>query len=111
MVPMRTRDDTDLDRTFRALAHPIRRSLLESLQEGPKTVVAMAEPHEVSLNAVSKHLKVLEAAGLVARERDGTFHRLSLNASAMTPAYEWLSHYARFWRANLGALKQHLEQA
>lgn len=99
----------DLDRVFRALAHPIRRAVLQRLTEGPETIVRLAEQHEVSLNAVSKHLKTLEAAGLVRRERDRTFHRLSLNGPALRPAADWLQFYAAFWSENLSALKTHLE--
>ena len=99
----------DLDAIFSALAHPIRRALLESLSEGPDSVMNLAEPHPVSLNAVSKHLKTLEAAGLILRTRDRTFHRVRINPRAMRPAIEWMTYYSAFWTENLKSLKRQLE--
>lgn len=100
---------TEVDHVFRALAHPIRRSLLESLANGPETIVNLAEPHDVSLNAVSKHVKALEAAGLVVRQRDRTYHRLTLRPEAMRPALEWIEHYSDFWSQSLASLKRNME--
>ena len=99
----------DLDGVFHALAHPIRRALLESLASGPDTIVRLAQPHGVSLNAVSKHVKTLEAAGLVTRTRDRTYHRVTFQPQAMRSAMEWMEHYSDFWSQNLKALKQQME--
>ncbi|NKB89233.1 MAG: metalloregulator ArsR/SmtB family transcription factor [Acidobacteria bacterium] len=103
--------DSNLDSVFRALGHPTRRALLETLAAGPETVVNLAEPHDLSLNAVSKHLKTLEAAGLVSRQRDRTFHQITLRPEALRPALRWIEHYAAFWSDNLASLKRTLEES
>lgn len=101
--------DQQLNRVFQALAHPIRRALLETLSRGPDTVVSLAEPFDVSLNAISKHIKTLEAAGLVVRSKEQKYHRLRLEPQAMDEAIDWMSHYSAFWRSNLDSLKERLE--
>lgn len=110
VVAMNERVTPDIGAVFHALAHPIRRAVIEALVAGPQTVSHLAEPHGVSLNAVSKHLKVLEQAGLVTRGRDGTFHRLALRAQPMRSAYEWMAQYSVLWSESLSALKTHLEE-
>ena len=102
--------DQNLDALFHALAHPTRRAILASLSKGPDTIVNLAEPHEMSLNAVSKHVKTLESAGLVTRSKDRTFHRITFQPQAMRPAAEWMEHYGAFWNENLASLKQSLEE-
>lgn len=101
----------DLDLIFQALADPTRRSILKnlSLRERPMTEVAL--PFDMSLAAVSKHVKVLERAGLVERRWEGNFSFLSLNAKAMKTADEWLEEYRKFWEARLDALEEFLNKS
>jgi DNA-binding transcriptional ArsR family regulator len=93
-----------LNHTFAALAHPTRRSLLERLATGEATVTELAAPYSISLAAVSKHLQVLEQAGLVKRRVEGRVHHLSLRARPMQEATRWLVQYRRFWNLSLDAL-------
>ncbi|AFK21037.1 ArsR family transcriptional regulator (plasmid) [Haloferax mediterranei ATCC 33500] len=102
-------DDLDLDAIFQALAHPIRRDILEQLADGPKSVGELAEPHDVSLAAVSKHLHVLEDAGLLDVEEDGRVRRCHLDAAPLGAAFGWLTRYRVFWEDRLDALADHLE--
>ena len=107
---MAVHQEADLNEIFHALAHPIRRALLESLASGPDTIVSLARPHAVSLNAVSKHVKTLEEAGLISRSRDRTYHRVTFEPQAMRPAIQWMEHYGAFWSENLKSLKHRLER-
>lgn len=102
-------DDLDLDAIFQALSHPTRRALIEELAEGPKNVSELAEPHDVSLAAVSKHLQVLEDAGLVTVEKDGRVRRCHLDAAPLGEAFGWLTRYRVFWEDRFDALADHLE--
>lgn len=102
-------DDLDLDGIFHALAHPIRRNILEQIANNPKSVSELAEPHDVSLAAVSKHLQVLEDAGLIDVEADGRVRRCSLNAVPLSAAFGWLTRYRVFWEDRFDALADHLE--
>ncbi len=99
-----------LDRTFRALADPTRRRILAQLAKGEECVTNLARPHAMSLAAVSKHLMVLEKAGLLKRRRDGRVHSLTLEVKPMEDAREWLDRYRKFWEANLDQFEKHLEQ-
>ncbi len=99
-----------LDRTFGALADPTRRRILAQLAEGEECVTNLARPHAMSLAAVSKHLIVLEKAGLVKRRRAGRVHSLALEPKSMREARAWLDGYRRFWEANLDQFEKHLEQ-
>jgi DNA-binding transcriptional ArsR family regulator len=99
----------DFDAIFHALAHPIRRAALEQLAEGPKSVGELAAPHEVSLAAVSKHLRVLEEAGLIDVEADGRVRRCHLDAAPLSEAFGWLTRYRVFWEDRFDALADHLE--
>jgi DNA-binding transcriptional ArsR family regulator len=99
-----------LDRVFHALSHQTRRALLARLADGPHMVTELAAPFEMSLPAVSKHLKVLEAAQLVERAIDGRVHRCTLSAAPMQDAEAWLAAYAPFWEDTLGALARYVEQ-
>lgn len=103
-------DDLDLDAIFGALAHPTRRALLEQLAEGSKSVGELAEPHDVSLAAVSKHLQVMEEAGLLDVEKDGRVRRCHLDAAPLSAAFGWLTRYRVFWEDRLDALENHLEE-
>lgn len=98
-----------LDSIFHALADPTRRSILHAVATREKTVGEIAKPYRMSLAAVSKHLKVLESADLIARERRGSFQIVRLNAAAMKPAEEWLAYYETFWNRQLNALQNLLE--
>ena len=99
-----------LDRTFGALADPTRRRILEHLADGDRCVTDLARPHRMSLPAVSKHLRVLENAGLVRRQRDGRVHRLKLEAKPMQQALEWIAEYRKFWETSFDRLDEYLKQ-
>ncbi|WP_227377833.1 ArsR/SmtB family transcription factor [Haladaptatus halobius] len=101
-------DDLDLDAVFQALAHPIRRAILEQVADGPENVSELAEPHDVSLAAVSKHLHVLEDAGLIDNRKDGRVRRCHLNAAPLSAAFGWLTRYRVFWEDRFDALAIHL---
>ena len=94
-----------LDRVFSALADPTRRAILRALAERPATINEIAEPFPVSLNAVSKHVMVLERAGLVRREIKGREHRCWINPRPLHEANAWLEHYRQFWEQRLDALE------
>jgi DNA-binding transcriptional ArsR family regulator len=99
-----------LNRTFAALADPTRRRILADLAQGGRCVTHLAKPYAMSLPAVSKHLRVLERAGLLRRRRSGRTHRLSLEAAPMRQAAQWIEHYRRFWESALDALADYLEK-
>jgi DNA-binding transcriptional ArsR family regulator len=99
-----------LDAIFHALADPTRRSILRDVSAGGKTVGEVAKPFALTLAAVSKHLKVLEAAELIARERRGSFQIVRLNAHNLKPAEEWLAYYEEFWTGQLESLSTYLEE-
>jgi DNA-binding transcriptional ArsR family regulator len=100
-----------LDATFSALADPTRRAILARLAQGEATVSELAEPFDVSLPAVSKHLRVLQSAGLLQREIDGRIHRCRLAAQPMKDAAAWIETYRVFWEAQLESLARYLESA
>src|SRR5215467_4320207 len=99
-----------LDLTFGALADPTRRAILARLALGDASVGDLAEPFRVSRPAISKHLRVLERAGLVRREREGRMSRCELDAAAMVDAAEWIERYRAFWTNRLGDLKRYVEE-
>jgi DNA-binding transcriptional ArsR family regulator len=99
-----------LDRAFHALADRTRRALLARLASGPAMVTELAAPFEMSLPAVSKHLKVLERAGLVERAIDGRVHRCSLRAVPLREVEAWVEHYRGFWEDRLDALARYVER-
>ena len=103
-------DSAILTATFSALADPTRRAILERLSEGEATVGELAEPLQMSLPAVSKHLKVLERAGLLQRRRDGRSHVMNLEPGPMATATEWLENYRRFWEGSFDRLAEYLEK-
>lgn len=100
-----------LDRTFQALADPTRRAIVARLARGSTTAGELAKPFAMSLPAVSKHLKVLEGAGLIARRKAGRVHHLSARAEAMRDAARWLDEQRRFWERSLDRLAEHLNHA
>lgn len=99
----------DLDVVFAALAHPIRRSMLERLSAGDCTVGDLAKPHDVSSPAISKHLRVLEDAGLLEQTPDGRVRRCALKAAPLSAAFGWIVQYRLFWEDTLDALAKNLE--
>ena len=99
---------TVLDRTFGALADPTRRRIMAQLARGEKCVTDLARPHAMSLAAVSKHLVVLEKAGLVRRRRQGRVHSLRLEAAPMKEAQAWINRYREFWEKNLDRFEDYL---
>jgi DNA-binding transcriptional ArsR family regulator len=99
-----------LDLLFQALADSTRRSIIKRVAGKSLTVSEIAKPFRMSLAAVSKHLKVLERAGLIHREKQGTTYRMSLNAEALMSAEEWLAHYRQYWNERLDALQNHFEK-
>ena len=92
-------DPEQLDATFAALAHPARRAILARLVDGEATVNALAEPFEMSLPAVSKHIRVLEDAGLITRGRDAQFRPCRLNPDALKVVASWADQYRPIWEA------------
>lgn len=98
-----------LDSIFHALSDSTRRSILRDVSSREKTVSEIARPYAMSLAAVSKHLKVLESAELIARERRGSFQIVRLKPSALKPAEQWLAYYEKFWNTQLDALERHLQ--
>lgn len=103
-------DDDQLDRVFHALSDRTRRALLDRLSEGPAMVSELAAPFAMSRPAVSKHLRVLEQARLIARTVDGRVHRCSFAAAPLAGAESWLAHYRPFWESTLDALARYAER-
>src|SRR6266478_5251239 len=98
-----------LNRTFAALADPTRRRILAHLARGDRCVTRLARPHDMSLPAVSKHLRVLEKAGLLRRRRHGRVHEMQLNAEPLKKAAQWVEDYRKFWEGSLDRLAAYLE--
>ena len=98
----------DLDDVYAAIAHSVRRQVLDRLSEGAATVSELAEPFPMSLVAVSKHIKVLEAAGLVHRSIQGREHSMSLSPAPLRPAAAWIDHYRSLWEMRLDRLEARL---
>ncbi len=99
-----------LDLTFGALADPTRRAILARLAEGDAQVGELAKPFRMSRPAISKHLRVLERAGLVRSTRDGRVTRCRLDARPMAAASEWVDRYRRFWEVQLDSLSRYLDE-
>ena len=100
----------DLDRTFAALADPTRRAILARLADGEATVNELAEPFAMSLPAISRHLKVLERAGLIERSRSGKARPSRLRAEPLEDAVAWIESRKRTWNARMDRLDAHLRQ-
>ena len=99
-----------LSLTFSALADPTRRAILARLISGAVSVTELAEPFAMSLPAVSKHLKVLERAGLIARSREAQWRPCRLEAGPLKDAADWLEHYRRFWEQSFDRLADYLDE-
>src|SRR5438552_3644798 len=108
MLSTRSRDER-LDLVFHALADRTRRSLLARLARAPASITELAEPYDMSLPAVSKHVRVLERAKLVRRSIDGRVHRCALDGRALGAAAAWLADYHQFWGDTLDALAAFFE--
>ena len=99
-----------LDRTFAALADPTRRAILARLADGEASVTELAEPFEMSLPAVSKHLKVLERAGLIVRGRERQWRPARLEAGPLKEVADWAQRYRSFWQESYERLDEYLEE-
>lgn len=99
-----------LDAIFHALGDPTRRGMIRDLAEGDRTVSDLARPYDISLAAASKHVKALEAAGLLRREIRWRTHVCRLNAEALAAAHDWLDSYRRFWTGRLDTLEDLLRR-
>lgn len=99
-----------LSYTFAALADPTRRAILARLALGETSVTELARPFEMSMPAVSKHLKVLERAGLIIRSREAQWRPCRLEAAPLQQAATWIEEYRRFWSAHVDALERHLDR-
>ena len=97
-----------IDATLSALADPTRRAIIERLEYSNYSVLEIAKPFQITLPAISKHLKVLEKAGLIERQRKGTTHIIKLIARPMKNAAEWLNHYSIFWEGQLESFSKYL---
>jgi DNA-binding transcriptional ArsR family regulator len=98
-----------LSATFAALSDPTRRAILARLSSGEASVTKLAEPFKMSLPAVSKHLKVLERSGLIARGRRAQWRPCRLKAAPLKEAVDWMEHYRRFWDQSLDRLEEYLQ--
>ena len=99
-----------LSATFSALADPTRRAILARLVLGETSVSELAEPFDMSLPAVSKHLKVLEHAGLISRSREAQWRPCRLHAEPLKEVADWIEHYRRFWEQSLDRLEDYLHE-
>jgi DNA-binding transcriptional ArsR family regulator len=99
-----------LSSTFAALADPTRRAILARLSAGATTVTELAEPHDMSLPAISKHLGVLERSGLIVRGRAAQWRPCQLQARPLKDAVDWLEHYRRFWEESFDRLEVYLKE-
>ncbi len=99
-----------LDKTFAALADSTRRGILERLSSGQATVGELAKPYDMSMAAVSKHLKVLENAGLISRSKEAQWRRCKLEAAPLENAQKWMEKYRKFWEIQLSQLDDYLKE-
>ena len=100
--------DQSLDATFHALAHPVRRAILVQLVEESATILEIAGHFDLSLNGVSKHVKVLEQAGLIQRSVQGRTHHCSLDVTRLREAVSWIDYYQAYWERRFDALERFL---
>jgi DNA-binding transcriptional ArsR family regulator len=102
--------DDRLNETFGALADPTRRAILARLASGEASVTELAEPFAMSMPAISKHLKVLERAGLIARGREAQWRPCRLQAAPLQDVAGWVEHYRRFWEESFNRLDDYLQE-
>jgi len=103
-------NDEHLDATFSALSDPTRRAILSRLALDDLTVTQIAEPYEMSLAAVSKHIGVLTRANLVSQHKEGRIRRCKLEPEALNAVANWLEYYQKFWQENLQSLENYVEK-
>ena len=99
-----------LDRAFSALAHPIRRGILARLAKGEASITQLARPHDVSAPAISRHMRLLEEAGLVSRAKEGREHRCRLEEAKLRQAQAWIEGYRQAWNERLDNLEKYLKE-
>lgn len=99
-----------LSRVFAALADPTRREILAQLSQGTRSVTELAEPHDMSLPAISKHLRVLEQSGLIRRGREAQWRPCHIQAAPLKEAVDWIGQYRRHWEERLDRLDDYLQQ-
>ncbi|WP_372371195.1 ArsR/SmtB family transcription factor [Candidatus Uabimicrobium sp. HlEnr_7] len=104
------RKPNNLDIVFSAVSDPTRRAILENLKKGKMCASDIAVPFQISLPAVSKHLKILESAKLIVREKQGRVHFFHLDAYPIREAIEWMNKYKEFWETQLDALENFFEE-
>ena len=102
--------DEHLDRVFFALSDRTRRQMLAQLAQGEATVSSLAEPHQMSLPAILKHLGVLREAGLIKEEKDGRVRRCRIDPTELERATAWIAHYRKFWEAQFNRLEKYLDK-
>ena len=105
------RQPDTLNAIFAALADPTRRTILKELAKGGRSVTELSDPHDMSMPAISKHLTVLEQAGLIVREKDGRLRRCSLASQPLREAANWLEQYRSFWEGKFDALENVLNSS
>ncbi len=110
MINYMVNNAIDLNAIFSALADPTRREILTALRAGRQAVSDLASRFSMSAPAVSKHLRVLENAGLLSRRKEGRTHWISLDAEPLAEANEWIERYREFWESNFDALERFLEE-
>jgi DNA-binding transcriptional ArsR family regulator len=98
-----------IDPVFAAISDPTRRAIVAHLAQGQARVSELAEPHDMSLPAISKHLAVLASAGLITKHKSGRAVHCRLNAAPLKSAADWLAEYERFWTDNLDALETYID--
>ena len=102
-------NQTSLNKVFSALSDPTRRGMLAQLASGESNVSSLADQYEISQPAISKHLRVLEDAGLITRKKHGRQNIVRVNPKPIEEAETWIGHYARFWRQQFDDVEQYLE--
>ncbi len=102
-------NNSTLDSVFAALSDPVRRRIIQRLSHGRSPVARLAQPFAISAPAVSRHLRVLERAGLIRRTKIGRIHEIELAPESLQPAAHWIDVYRRHWEANLDSLARYLE--
>ena len=99
-----------IDQSFAALAHPVRRAIVERLRDGALTVGEIGAPYAMKKPTISRHLKVLESAGLISRSVEGRQHRCRLRADGLRDLQDWIQRYDKFWNGQFDALEDYLAQ-
>ncbi|MGH1351988.1 MAG: ArsR/SmtB family transcription factor [Methyloligellaceae bacterium] len=102
-------ESENLDKTFAALADPTRRAIMFQLSRGEQTVTELAEPFDMSMAAVSKHIRILANADLIIQRREGRIRKCSLQSDTLRNASQWMDYYKQFWSGALDSLEQYLD--